>query len=153
MEKEFLLPIIKSSPKESLKDCLIGLKKEQLMGIAKQHTIQLKKSLTKSIMIEELIPVIKKTFIEKDSQQFNQLNATNTISSLTELSSDEEKAVHKGYLYLLQQKDSIKLVLPKELTIERQVILPVGSFEKSKENFKRIFGYINIEFLNTIWKR
>ncbi|MDN6625927.1 MAG: hypothetical protein L0K82_01745 [Pisciglobus halotolerans] len=153
MEKEFSLPIIKSSPKESLKECLIGLKKDQLMGIAKQHNIQLKKSLTKSIMIEELMPVIKKEFAEKDSQQFDQIKVTNTISSPDELSPDEGKAVQKGYLYLFQKKNSINLLFPKELKIEEQAALSVGSFEKSKENFKRIFGYTDLEFLNDAWKR
>lgn len=153
MEKEFSLPIVKSSPKESLKDCLMGLKKEQLTGISKQHNIQLKKSLTKSIMIEELMPVIKKEFAEKGRQQFNQINVTNTVSSLAELSPEDEKAVQKGYLYLFQQKNSIKLLFPKELETEELAALPVGSFEKSKENFKHIFGYTNLEFLNDVWKR
>lgn len=155
--------IIKGSAKETLNDNLTSYKKDTLLQLADQHQVDVKKSYTKAKIVDLLIPEINEHFFNEwvqltlsEKEYFMQMQNAEEAEF-----SQLKEWVEKGYLFLYLDQGQLKVKIPtewvKELSLATSepssVTDDFSAFYRNAATFKRIFGYINVHYLVTVWNR
>ncbi|MER2173233.1 MAG: hypothetical protein ABS911_01045 [Carnobacterium sp.] len=160
--------LIKGIPNHQLENSLMVYKKGQLLQIAESQQLLMKKSYTKTKIIEQLKSVIIENaanfFAEMDSNALQILaNAANgTLQDVSdETLNSVQSAIESGYLFAYVINSKVTLVLPNELisSIESE---PSSTKVKEKrensslflrqlENARKIYGRYDLNHLVSVW--
>ncbi|AEB30266.1 hypothetical protein CAR_c16080 [Carnobacterium sp. 17-4] len=162
------ITLIKGMPNHKLENNLKAYKKDQLLQIAENQQLLMKKSYTKTKIIEQLKSII----IENAANFFGQLDsntlqilATEDNGTLQDVSYETlnsvQSAIESGYLFAYVVNSKVTLILPNELisSIESETS-PNQVNEESEnstlflrqlENARKIYGRYDLNHLVSVW--
>lgn len=160
--------LIKGIPDHKLENNLKAYKKGQLLQIAENHQLLMKKSYTKAKIIEQLKPVIIKNaaifFAQWDSKGTEVL--ANLANGHLQDVSDEtlitvQLAMESGYLFAYVLNSKVTLVLPNDLSsfvVDDSSSIKINEetdhrslFLRQMENAQKIYGKSNLNHLVSVW--
>ncbi|MER2225936.1 MAG: hypothetical protein ABS916_02680 [Carnobacterium sp.] len=160
--------LIKGIPDHKLENNLKAYKKGQLLQIAENHQLLMKKSYTKAKIIEQLKPVIIKNaaifFAQWDSKGTEVL--ANVANGHLQDVSDEtlitvQLAMESGYLFAYVLNSKVTLVLPNDLSsfvTDDPSSIKINEetdhrslFLRQMENAQKIYGKSNLNHLVSVW--
>lgn len=162
------IALIKGVPDYKLEDSLKAYKKSQLLKIAENQQVVMKKSFTKAKISEQLKPVIIEKaaifFEEMDSTILQTLanSANGTVQDVpVETLNSVQSAIAFGYLFAYQLNSKVTLVLPNELssfvadvpnsTKVNEETDHRSLFLRQMENARKIYGKSNLDHLVSVW--
>jgi len=160
--------LIKGIPNYQLENSLMIYKKGQLLQIAESQQLLLKKSYTKTKIIEQLKSVIIENaanfFAEMDSNALQILaNAANgTLQDVSdETLNSVQSAIESGYLFAYVINSKVTLVLPNELISSIESEPSPTKFKEERENSslflrqlknaRKIYGRYDLNHIVSVW--
>lgn len=161
---------IKGVPREHLVDCLMAHKKDTLLEIANNHSVSVKKSHTKKVIVAELSKQIIDQFDQaylllKDDEK-NKLQMLAKKGNAENLSIQETTQLNlqaKGYVYFFAENQHINLVVPVEIAgkVTQQFVQPIKEeewsvahwFLKTKEAVESIYTQCSVSHLTKAWNK
>lgn len=162
------ITLIKGMPNHKLENNLKAYRKDQLLQIAENHQLLMKKSYTKTKIIEQLKPII----IENAANFFARLNshtlqifandANGTLQNVSyEILNSVQSIIESGYLFAYVVNSKVTLILPNELIsiIESEPSSNQGNeesenntlFLRQVENARKIYGRYDLNHLVSVW--
>ncbi|MCM3511457.1 hypothetical protein [Carnobacterium inhibens] len=160
--------IIKGKPQTDLEKGLLAYKKEQLLQIAVQQQLSVRKSYTKMKIVEQLKPVIVKQavdfFAQLDGHKKEKLidlakGSATVVSNETVM--QFQSSIESGYVFAYLANGTVTLILPNELVSSikqdtKSVInYPQAEtqplFLRQMKNAQKIYGTYDINHLVSVW--
>lgn len=160
--------LIKGIPDHKLENNLKAYKKGQLLQIAENHQLLMKKSYTKAKIIEQLKPVIIENaavfFAQWDSKGTEVL--ANLANGHLQDVSDEtlisvQPAMESGYLFAYVLNSKVTLVLPNDLSsfvTDDPSLTKINEgtdhrslFLRQMKNAQKIYGKSDLNHLVSVW--
>lgn len=160
--------LIKGIPDHKLENNLKAYRKGQLLQIAENHQLLMKKSYTKAKIIEQLKPVIIENaaifFAQWDSKGTEVL--ANVANGHLQDVSDEtlitvQLAMESGYLFAYVLNSKVTLVLPNDLSsfvVDDSSSIKINEetdhrslFLRQMENARKIYGKSDLNHLVSVW--
>lgn len=164
---------IKGAAKQYLEDCLIAYKKDTLLEIAKTHSISVKKSQTKIVMVARLAENILHQFDEdynhlSEDDRRELITVVNKMKSenrtgITDRTEAQLNLILKGYVYFFAENQTVKLIVPLELAEKIATLSEEGISEsdpsmvewflKTKISIENIYAYCSLSHLVNTWNK
>lgn len=160
--------LIKGKPQTDLEKGLLAYKKEQLLQIAVQQQLSVRKSYTKMKIVEQLKPVIVKQavdfFAQLDGHKKEKLidlvkESATSVSNETVI--QFQSSIESGYVFAYLANGTITLILPNELVSSiKQDTKPVINYPQAEtqplflrqmKNAQKIYGTYDVHHLVSVW--
>lgn len=157
--------LIKGTPKEQLMDCLTAYKKENLLTLAENQLMPIKKSHTKSKIATALAEQLRHNFkitVDQLTETERHILTAYASGNLPEELTEPQQAAQAtlvaiGYVYLFKENQQITPIVPKELAeqlLENESEKDTDNwFLTTKTTVKTIYGRCELSHLVTAWNQ